>query len=512
MSKKNTITLLILDGFGHSTDIEHNAIAQAHTPNLDLLKSDYPHNLINASEDHVGLPKGQMGNSEVGHINIGAGRIVFQDIQKINNAIQNKELDKHTLLIDGFNQLKQTKGRLHFFGLLSDGGVHSHYDHFEALLFIAKKQGVSETFVHAFLDGRDTPPKSAEKYIGNLEQWFKKNQHGKLGSISGRFYAMDRDNRWDRIEKVYKMLIEGQANFSSPSSLEALNDAYVRNELDEFVSPTLINQESVVQEGDMIVFLNFRSYRGRELTRAIMEKNFNEFNRDKALKNLNYLTMTCYDQSFKNVKVLFPPIQLKNTLGSYLAEKGFTQLRIAETEKYPHVTFFFNGGQEKEFPNEDRILIPSPDVNTYDLKPEMSVYEVSDKLCASINSAKYDVIICNFANGDMVGHSGNLNAAKMAVEAMDLCIGKIIESTQKINGSLIITADHGNAELMMDVKNNQAHTQHTTNLVPFIVMNSNAKKVVDGGKLSDIAPTILSLLNCEVPKEMTGKNLIQFKT
>ena len=243
-----------------------------------------------------------------------------------------------------------------------------------------------------------------------------------------------------------------------------------------------------------------------------MKKNFNEFNRDKALKNLNYLTMTCYDQSFKNVKVLFPPIQLKNTLGSYLAEKGFTQLRIAETEKYPHVTFFFNGGQEKEFPNEDRILIPSPDVNTYDLKPEMSVYEVSDKLCASINSAKYDVIICNFANGDMVGHSGNLNAAKMAVEAMDLCIGKIIESTQKINGSLIITADHGNAELMMDVKNNQAHTQHTTNLVPFIVMNSNAKKVVDGGKLSDIAPTILSLLNCEVPKEMTGKNLIQFKT
>jgi 2,3-bisphosphoglycerate-independent phosphoglycerate mutase len=495
MSKKNTITLLILDGFGHSTDIEHNAIAQAHTPNLDLLKSDYPHNLINASEDHVGLPKGQMGNSEVGHINIGAGRIVFQDIQKINNAIQNKELDKHTLLIEGFNQLKQTKGRLHFFGLLSDGGVHSHYDHFEALLFIAKKQGVSETFVHAFLDGRDTPPKSAEKYIGNLEQWFKKNQHGKLGSISGRFYAMDRDNRWDRIEKVYKMLIEGQANFSSPSSLEALNDAYVRNELDEFVSPTLIHQESVVQEGDMIVFLNF-----------------NEFNRDKALKNLNYLTMTCYDQSFKNVKVLFPPIQLKNTLGSYLAEKGFTQLRIAETEKYPHVTFFFNGGQEKEFPNEDRILIPSPDVNTYDLKPEMSVYEVSDKLCASINSAKYDVIICNFANGDMVGHSGNLNAAKIAVEAMDLCIGKIIESTQKINGSLIITADHGNAELMMDVKNNQAHTQHTTNLVPFIVMNSNAKKVVDGGKLSDIAPTILSLLNCEVPKEMTGKNLIQFKT
>jgi 2,3-bisphosphoglycerate-independent phosphoglycerate mutase len=321
---------------------------------------------------------------------------------------------------------------------------------------------------------------------------------------------MDRDNRWDRVKLAYDMLTEGKTDHVYQNSIEALDSAYHRGETDEFVLPSLIDSESTIQENDMVVFLNFRSDRGRELTRAFKDKSFTEFERSTKLANLNYLTMTCYDQSFENISVLFPPEKLTNTLGSYLADKGLTQLRIAETEKYPHVTFFFNGGEEAKFKNEDRILIPSPDVRTYDLKPEMSVYEVSERLIESINAKKYDVIICNFANGDMVGHTGNMEAAKKAVEAMDKCIGDIISATENISGSLIITADHGNAELMLDVENNQVHTQHTTNLVPFIVMNKRAKKVSDSGSLSDIAPTILAIMGIDVPSEMTGKNLVTF--
>jgi 2,3-bisphosphoglycerate-independent phosphoglycerate mutase len=321
---------------------------------------------------------------------------------------------------------------------------------------------------------------------------------------------MDRDNRWDRVKLAYDMLTEGKTDHVYQKSIEALDSAYHRGETDEFVLPSIIDSKSTIQENDMVVFLNFRSDRGRELTRAFKDKNFTEFERSTKLTNLNYLTMTCYDQSFENIPVLFPPEKLTNTLGSYLADKGLTQLRIAETEKYPHVTFFFNGGEEAKFKNEDRILIPSPDVRTYDLKPEMSVYEVSERLIESINSKKYDVIICNFANGDMVGHTGNMEAAKKAVEAMDKCIGDIISATENISGSLIITADHGNAELMLDVENNQVHTQHTTNLVPLIVMDKRAKKVSDSGSLSDIAPTILALMDIEAPSEMTGKNLVTF--
>ncbi len=399
---------------------------------------------------------------------------------------------------------------MHFLGLLSDGGVHSHYDHFEAFLKIAKDNGINNTFVHAFLDGRDTPPKSAKKYLDKLDTWISSNGYGVIGSISGRFYAMDRDNRWDRVKLAYDMLTEGKTDHVYQNSIEALDSAYHRGETDEFVLPSLIDSKSTIQENDMVVFLNFRSDRGRELTRAFKDKSFTEFERSTKLTNLNYLTMTCYDQSFENISVLFPPEKLTNTLGSYLADKGLTQLRIAETEKYPHVTFFFNGGEEAKFNNEDRILIPSPDVRTYDLKPEMSVYEVSERLIESINAKKYDVIICNFANGDMVGHTGNMEAAKKAVEAMDKCIGDIISATENISGSLIITADHGNAELMLDVENNQVHTQHTTNLVPFIVMDKRAKKVSDSGSLSDIAPTILALMDIEAPSEMTGKNLVTF--
>ena len=507
---KKTITLLILDGFGHSSNNDHNAISHAKTPNLDFLKSNYPHSLINASENHVGLPDGQMGNSEVGHINIGAGRVVYQDIHKINNSIRNHELENNIVLKNSFNKLNKNQSRLHFLGLLSDGGVHSHYDHFEAFLKIAKDSGVKNTYVHAFLDGRDTPPKSAKKYLDKLDTWISSNNYGVIGSISGRFYAMDRDNRWDRVKLAYDMLTGSKNDHIYHDCVEALDSAYHRGETDEFVLPSLIDSESTIKENDMVVFLNFRSDRGRELTRAFKDKSFTEFERSTKLTNLNYLTMTCYDQSFEDIKVLFPPEKLTNTLGSYLADNGFTQLRIAETEKYPHVTFFFNGGEEAKFKNEDRILIPSPDVRTYDLKPEMSVYEVSERLTESINTKKYDVIICNFANGDMVGHTGNMEAAKKAVEAMDKCIGDIISATENISGSLIITADHGNAELMLDVENNQVHTQHTTNLVPFIVMDRRAKDISDNGSLSDIAPTILAMMDINAPSEMTGKNLVTF--
>ena len=509
MTSKNTITLLILDGFGYSEDPAHNAVLNAKTPHLDSIKSRYPHGLINASENFVGLPEGQMGNSEVGHINIGAGRVVFQDIQRINNAIEDETIKQNQRLVDAFNELKKSKGKLHLLGLLSDGGVHSHYDHFESFLNLAKENQIPETFVHAFLDGRDTPPKSADKFISHLESYFNSISYGKFGSVSGRFYAMDRDNRWDRIQPVYEMLTEGKTKYKSESAIAALNEGYLRDELDEFISPTIIDEKSIIKNNDLVIFLNFRSDRGRELTKALTQENFDEFQRSIIPNGLTYLTMTSYDQSLKNVQVIFPPIKLENTFGDYISQMGLTQLRIAETEKYPHVTFFFNGGEEQEFKNEDRILIPSPDVRTYDLKPEMSVFEVTEKLTEAILSSRYDVIVCNFANGDMVGHTGNFEAAVKAVEAMDMCIGKILSATNNVDGSLIITADHGNAELMMDIKNNQLHTQHTTNQVPLIVVNEKAGSIKPNGKLSDLAPTILGLLNLRVPDEMTGQNLIK---
>ncbi|MEK9771411.1 MAG: 2,3-bisphosphoglycerate-independent phosphoglycerate mutase [Nitrosomonadales bacterium] len=511
INQKQTLTLLILDGFGHSNDEEFNAIALAKTPNLDELKKTAANGLINASENYVGLPKGQMGNSEVGHINIGAGRIVFQDIERINNSINKKELNENKELKQSFQKLKASNGNLHLMGLLSDGGVHSHINHLKALISISKENNINP-IIHIILDGRDTPPKSAEKYIHDLEKFIIDQQWGQIKSVQGRFFAMDRDNRWERIEQSYVMLTEGVANFYVNSAQEALSNAYSRNETDEFVQPTIIHNEKkpLIKNNDMVIFTNFRSDRARQISKALLKKDFDGFKRNVVLDHLDYFTMTNYDSSLTEAKVIFSAEQVNNTFGEYIAKLGLTQLRIAETEKYPHVTFFFNGGIESKFKNEERILIPSPKVKTYDLQPEMSVYEVTKQLVNAISSSRYDVIICNFANGDMVGHTGDLQATIKAIEAMDKCIGEIVKITKETNGHLIVTADHGNAELMMDEINNQVHTQHTTNLVPFIYYGKDNAKITKVGKLSDIAPTMLFILKKNQPAEMTGENLIQF--
>ena len=509
--QKNPILLLILDGFGHSDELENNAISDASTPNLDMLLKNYPNSLINASESHVGLPKGQMGNSEVGHLNIGAGRVISQDLERINTSIKTGNFYKNLVLEETFKKLSLNNYALHIFGLLSDGGVHSHIDHFKAMVEFAKKQKVKKVYIHAFLDGRDTPPKSAEKFIRTIEKNFKEIGVGELASISGRFYSMDRDNRWDRIKSTFDLVIHGNANFLANTALDALNDGYLRGETDEFLSPTSIKNSSSkngIEEGDSIIFMNFRSDRARQLTDAILNKEFEHFDRGELPRKFDYFTLTNYDKNQKKSKTIFEPIIVKDTLGQFLSNIGKTQLRIAETEKYPHVTFFFNGGEEEKYKGEDRIMIPSPKVETYDLKPEMSAYEVTEKLETAIISKEYDVIICNYANSDMVGHTGNLEAATKAIEVLDECIGNIYNSILKVKGQMIITADHGNAEQMIDIVNNQKHTQHTTNLVPFIYVGKKAK-IRENGKLSDIAPTIIYLMNQKPPSLMTGRNLIE---
>jgi 2,3-bisphosphoglycerate-independent phosphoglycerate mutase len=510
--QKNPIVLLILDGFGHSDNNEHNAISKASTPNWDSLNKECSNTLINASESYVGLPPGQMGNSEVGHLSIGSGRIIHQDIARINLSIENKSFFSNSLLNKNFQSLKKNKKILHIFGLLSDGGVHSHIEHFDAILKLAKQNNLNKVYVHAFLDGRDTPPKSAEKYITMLENYFQKIQTGELASVSGRFFSMDRDNRWDRTKAAFNLLVNAKAKYKTKSSIEAIKEAYKRNETDEFISPTLIETKDKFEgigNGDTIVFMNFRSDRVRQITDAILNENFDHFARNFFLKNLGFFTLTEYDKRQKRAQAIFEPIQIKNSLGQFISDKEKTQLRIAETEKYPHVTFFFNGGEEDVYPGEDRILVPSPKVETYDLKPEMSAYEVTDKLCEAIISKKYDVIICNYANGDMVGHTGNMDAAIKAIECLDNCIGRVSNSIKEIDGHMLITADHGNVELMMDEKNNQFHTQHTTNLVPFLYMGKDCS-INETGSLSDIAPTILYIMNEEPPQEMTGRSLISF--
>jgi 2,3-bisphosphoglycerate-independent phosphoglycerate mutase len=510
--KKTPIVLVILDGFGHSDDPEHNAIAKANTPNWDTLNKEYPNTLINASESHVGLPSGQMGNSEVGHINIGAGRVIHQDIERINLSIKNKSFFLEPVLNKNFQSLKKNNKVLHIFGLLSDGGVHSHIRHFEAILLLAKQNNLKKVYIHAFLDGRDTPPKSAEKYTSSIEKSCKKYKTGELATLCGRFFAMDRDNRWERTEKAFNLLVHAKSQYKAKTSLHAIKEAYNRNETDEFISTTLIstnNRFEGIQNDDTIVFMNFRSDRARQITDAILNDTFDQFNRGPFPKNLSYFTLTDYDKKQKKAQAIFKPILINNSLGQFISNQGKTQLRIAETEKYPHVTFFFNGGEENIYLGEDRILVPSPKVETYDLKPEMSAYEVTDKLCEAIISQKYDVIICNYANGDMVGHTGNMDAAIKAIESLDNCIGKVSDAIKKNNGHMLITADHGNVELMMDEKNNQLHTQHTTNLVPFLYMGKQCS-INKTGSLSDIAPTILYIMGEVPPKEMTGKTLIKF--
>jgi len=507
------VILLILDGFGYREDDKDNAVSLAKTPILDGLKRDYANTLINASEHYVGLPDGQMGNSEVGHLNIGAGRVVFQDFERINNSIKTGEFFELAALTEAIDTLKTNDKALHIFGLLSDGGVHSHQDHTHAMLEMAAKQGLKKVYVHAFLDGRDTPPVSAEPYIDALEAKINALNVGKIASISGRYYGMDRDKRWERVEPAYQMITEGVAEFTAATAAQALQNAYARGENDEFVKCTAIRNSDEapirLEDGDSVVFMNFRSDRARQLTDALLKDDFDGFERNHVPALSNYLTLTQYDQKQTKATPIFAPYSVKNTFGEHLQTLELKQLRIAETEKYPHVTFFFNGGEEAVFTGEDRILVPSPDVATYDLQPEMSAAEVTDNLVEVITAKKYDAIICNFANCDMVGHTGILEAAVKAVETLDTCIGRVVEAMQAVGGEVIITADHGNAELMQDYKNNQPHTQHTTNLVPMIYVGREATLANDGA-LSDLAPTLLNMMGVSQPVEMTGKNLITF--
>ena len=503
--RKNLVVLLILDGVGYRTIGSDNAVLLAKKPFLDYLIENYSFGTINASESYVGLPDGQFGNSEVGHLNIGAGRVVEQDITLIDSVIKNNTLSKNENLLSFLGKIKN---RLQILILLSDGGVHSHIDHLFAFCKVAIDFGIKKIVVHPFLDGRDAPPKSALKYLTRLEDFCKNNNEITIGSVCGRFFSMDRDNRWDRIEKSYNALLGIDSKFYSKNSIQALEMAYKRGETDEFISPTIISKEDKIDDNDSLLFLNFRSDRARQILSSIIDKDFKGFNRRKVVNLSNIASITSYGDKF-NILVLFPAKEIKNVFGEYISSLGLTQLRIAETEKYPHVTYFFSGGREKEFEGEDRILIPSPLVKTYDLKPQMSAIEVTNKIIENIESDKYNVVICNFANGDMVGHTGNIKAAIKSIEVLDKCIERVTNVVLKKNGELLITADHGNCEKMFDDKNEQVHTQHTTNKVPFIYVGQKAS-IRSGGSLKDVAPTLLFMLGLPIPKEMTGDNLIIF--
>jgi len=506
------VLLIILDGFGCRHPDTYNAIACAHKPHWDRLWKAYPHTLIQASEAAVGLPAGQMGNSEVGHLNIGAGRVVYQEFTRIDRAIRNGHFSSNRALLDVISEVKRRDATLHVLGLLSDGGVHSHENHLHAMLDMAVEGGLNKVCVHAFLDGRDTPPKSAEAYLHRLQDKIDALGAGRIASIVGRYYAMDRDRRWQRVKVAYDMLTLGEAEFSAPSAVLGLEMAYARGETDEFVKPTVIvpagESAARMQDDDAIVFMNFRSDRARQMTRAFIEPGFGEFERKFLPKLSRYCTLTSYSEDF-DVSVAFPPERVRNGFGEYIANLGLRQLRIAETEKYPHVTYFFNGGEETVYPGEDRILVNSPDVATYDLKPEMSAPEVTDKLVEAILSRKYDAIICNFANSDMVGHTGIMDAAIKAIETVDTCIGRAVEAMQSVGGEILITADHGNAETMLDPLTNQPHTAHTVNLVPILYIGRKAN-VQDSGALEDVAPTLLKMMGLPQPTEMSGHALVDF--
>lgn len=504
------VLLLILDGFGHSDESADNAIALAHKPNWDALWRQHPHTLINASEHSVGLPSGQMGNSEVGHLNIGAGRVLYQEFERINRAIGDGDFFTNPALTEAVHLAKDHDRALHIFGLLSSGGVHSHEHHIHSMVEMAARLGLQKIFVHAFLDGRDTPPKSAEAFIKRMEDNCAHFGAGRIATLIGRFYAMDRDKRWPRIEAAYNLIACGKGEFYAETAQQGLQMAYERGETDEFVKATVIGDPVRVEDGDVIVYMNFRSDRARELTRAFLDKNFEGFHRTHTPQIGGFYTLTMYNKNELAAHVAFPPEIIRNTLGEYLGKLGLTQLRIAETEKYPHVTFFFNGGEEQVYPGEDRILVPSPQVATYDMQPEMSAYEVTDRLEEAILSRKYNAIICNYANADMVGHTGNLPAAIKAVEAVDVCLGRVVRAMQKIGGEVIITADHGNAECMEDHAHQQPHTQHTTNLVPLLYVGRPAH-LTHTGALSDVAPTVLRLMGLPQPSEMTGRPLVEFE-
>lgn len=501
------VMLIIMDGLGVSAEEYGNAVAAASTPNLDRFWRSYPSTTLGASGAAVGLPDGQMGNSEVGHLNLGAGRIVYQDLTRISVAIENKELEKNPVLIKAIDKAKGSGRALHLMGLLSDGGVHSHNTHLYALLEMARQHGMDNVYIHAILDGRDVPPKSAITYLQDLDEKITKIGVGKVATISGRYYTMDRDKRWDRTEKAYFAMTEG-IGYISENPEKAIIDAYNRGETDEFVSPTVVDQNGMIHEGDSIIFFNFRPDRARQITRAIVDNEFKEFER-KAI-DVCFVCMTQYDESIP-VPVAFPVEYLNETLGEVVSKAGMKQLRIAETEKYAHVTFFFNGGREEPNLGEDRILVPSPKVATYDLKPEMSALEVTDKLIEKMKKETIDLIILNYANPDMVGHTGLLKAATEAVETMDQCIGKVVIEVLKLGGGVLLTADHGNAEQMIDFNTGEPHTAHTTNPVPFsFICDQKDEKIElrEDGILADVAPTILELLHLDRPKSMSGKSLI----
>lgn len=506
MSIQKPVVLLILDGFGDRSDTENNAVALANTPHLDALKAQYAYGTIDASERMVGLPVGQFGNSEVGHLNIGAGRVVPQDITRIDMAIEDGSFATNPVLQDAFH-VGETN-QLHILGLFSDGGVHAHIEHIFAAMDAAIHAGVQNIVVHPYLDGRDTPPRSAQSYLERLDAYIAKHPQVSIGSIVGRFFAMDRDNRWDRVEAAYNALF-GDAPFSAPNAWSALEAAYARDENDEFVQATIVNPDAALKDGDHILFLNFRADRARELTQALTLADFTGFTKKHRAQLGNFTSITSYGKQYTN-PVMYSPQSISNGLGEYAASLGLRQLRIAETEKYPHVTYFFSGGREEPYALEERILVPSPDVKTYDMQPEMNAAIVTDHIVDALNHDKFDVIICNYANGDMVGHTGNLEASIKAVETLDNCVAQVVAAALANNGQVLVTADHGNCENMFDHSNGQKHTQHTTNQVPFLYVGKEAT-IQAGGALKDIAPSLLAMLGVPQPTEMSGHNLIEFK-
>jgi 2,3-bisphosphoglycerate-independent phosphoglycerate mutase len=507
--KNNLTMLMILDGFGINPKTEGNAIKLANTPNIDKLINKCPTTQIYTSGLAVGLPEGQMGNSEVGHTNIGAGRIVYQVLTRITKSIEDGDFFTTPEFNSAIENCKKYNSKLHIMGLLSNGGVHSHNRHLYALLELAKRKGMDDVFIHCFMDGRDTPPASGESFITELQEKLDEKQIGKIATISGRYYAMDRDKRWEREKLAYDAMVNGVGP-KAVSPITAIEQSYQKEVFDEFVVPTVIcnNQGepvATIGEHDSVIFFNFRPDRARQLTRTLVDEKFNEFETKKL--NLYFVTFTQYDETLPNVNIAFKPIALKNTFGEYISKLGYKQLRIAETEKYAHVTFFFNGGEEKVYDGEDRILVNSPKVATYDLQPEMSAYEVTEKVINAINEDKYDSIILNYANSDMVGHTGSLEAAIKAVETLDECVQKVVDAVKKKNGVLLITADHGNSEQMVDYETGEPFTSHTTNPVPLILVGMDNVELKEG-KLADLAPTMLDIMNIEKPKEMTGESII----
>ena len=511
-SDKKPTVLIVLDGWGYREETRDNAIANGATPVWDRLWAEAPHTLISASGLDVGLPEGQMGNSEVGHMSLGSGRVVYQNITRIDQAISDGAFERNTAFTNAIDKAVAAGGAVHVFGLLSPGGVHSHEKQIFAAIRLAASRGAQRVYLHAFLDGRDTPPRSAGPSLESADALFADLGCGRIASITGRYYAMDRDNRWDRVERAYRLLTEGKADHRADTAADALQAAYERDENDEFVLPTVIRgagqEQAIVAHNDSVLFMNFRADRARELTRAFVDADFDHFQRQVVPQLCDFVMTTEYAADIP-ASCAFPPASLENVLGDYVAQQGMTQLRMAETEKYAHVTFFFSGGREELFPGEERQLIASPDVATYDLQPEMSAPELTDKLVAAIHSGKYDLIVCNYANGDMVGHTGVYDAAIKAVEVLDTCLGRVEQALLEVGGEALVTADHGNCEQMLDYGSGQLHTQHTTELVPLVYIGQRKLQLNPaGGKLADIAPTLLGLMGLPQPPEMTGANLV----